>query len=130
MKGTTPTVAQKNWHDTLCQTVGCIACRALGEFNPVVSIHHPLGRTKWYAHWVAYPLCDSHHQQGTGELDVPAIHGDAAEFERLYGRQGELIVRCIEIVERAGGSVPDMMRYFEGVLYGNGGRINVVWRKP
>ncbi|MBB76593.1 MAG: recombinase [Planctomycetaceae bacterium] len=130
MKGSNPTAAQKRWHDALCKTVGCVACRQLGEFNPVVSIHHIEGRTKWYAHWLVLPLCESHHQAGTGNLVVPAVHGNEAEFERVYGRQGQLLLSAINTLDLVGIEVPQIMRYFESVLYLNGGRTNVVWRKP
>ncbi len=44
MKGSTPTVDQKQFHKMLA-SLGCIACHQDKRYQPVVSIHHIDGRT-------------------------------------------------------------------------------------
>ena len=97
MKGRTPSKADRKLWDELAQ-LGCIACRKDGRFNPMVSIHHIDGRTKPGAHQKVLPLC-FHHHQGDGRV-VPAIHGNKAQFERLYGQQEQLLGECLTMIAR------------------------------
>lgn len=99
MKGKTPTKAEKAFHDQLAQ-LGCIACYLDGRFNDQVSIHHIDGRTKPGAHMKVLPLCAGHHQDGTGMPGLVAVHPWKARFEKLYGRQEELLALCKELLAR------------------------------
>jgi len=105
MKGRSPTVEEKRFHDLLCREIGCIACRADGRFNTWVSVHHFDGRTKPWAHWLVLPLCGSHHQDdGSGAISV---HPWKARFEAKYGKQPVLLRDCIVILLEKGFAVPD-----------------------
>lgn len=99
MKGKTPTKAEKEFHDRLCG-LGCIACFLDGRHNPTVSVHHIDGRTKPGAHMKVLPLCAGHHQDGTGIPGLVAVHPYKARFEKLYGRQEEILSLCHELLER------------------------------
>ena len=106
MKGTTPTQEQKRFHDALCRYVGCAACRVHGWFTMLVSVHHIDGRTKPAAHWLVLPLCAGHHQDGTGAPGLVAVHPWKARFEAKYGKQGDLLCRCIGFLLAKGVEVP------------------------
>lgn len=93
MKGRTPTKAEKQLHDRLCQ-LGCIACRKDGRMNTFVSIHHINGRTRKDAHMTVLPLCGQHHQ-----LDPESVHGNKARFEARYGKQDALLAECMAMLE-------------------------------
>lgn len=99
MKGTTPTKAQKRFHDLLASNVGCIACFIDGgrqQRNTYCSIHHIDGRTKPWAHWWVLPLCADHHQHGTGyNVEAIAVHPFKRRFEKHYGTQIELLADCV-----------------------------------
>lgn len=71
--------------------LGCIACRKDGRFNPYVLIHHCDGRTKPGAHKKVLALCAGHHQDGSGAIDLIAVHPYKARFEAKYGTQEELM---------------------------------------
>ena len=98
MKGRTRTAAEKHLHDRLANEVGCIACRADGNRNMLVSIHHIDGRTKPGAHSRVLPLCAGHHQDGTGAPGLIAVHPWKRRFEDKYGRQLDLLEDCMEIL--------------------------------
>ena len=100
VKAAMVTKDQKRYHDALCRIVGCIACRKHGRENHHVSIHHTDGRTKPDAHWKVLPLCGIHHQLGIP--DEPSVHPDKARFERLYGKQAELMAECRAILSANG----------------------------
>lgn len=106
MKGTTPTKAQKNYHDLLARVVGCCACRKDGGFTDYVSIHHIDGRTKPAAHWLAIPLCAGHHQDGTGAPGLIAVHPWKGRFEAKYGRQRDLLRECVQLLVDQGHVLP------------------------
>jgi len=116
MKGKSPSAAQKRFHDALCQHVGCIACRADGIGNFNVLIHHMDGRTKSGAHWWVLPLCAGHHQDGTGAPGLIAVHPYKARFEKRYGKQSDLLIWAIEILQGYGQVVPDDALIAAGML--------------
>jgi len=99
MKGRKPTAEEKRFHDKIA-SLGCIACYLDGRYNPEVSIHHVDGRTKPGAQMKVLPLCAGHHQDGTEIPGLIAIHPWKARFEKLYGRQEELLALCHELLER------------------------------
>ena len=100
MKGCKPTAAEKRLHNQIA-ALGCIACRLDGNHNPVVSIHHIDGRTKPGAHLKVLPLCAGHHQDGTGIPGLIAVHPWKARFEAAYGRQLDLLDRCMDLLKGA-----------------------------
>jgi hypothetical protein len=116
MKGKSPTAAQKRFHDALCRDVGCVACRldGIGNFN--VSVHHIDGRTKPDAHWLVLPLCAGHHQDGTGAPGLIAVHPWKARFESEYGRQRDLLIAAIEVLQARGHVIPDAALAAAGML--------------
>lgn len=78
--------------------LGCIACMKDGRYNPHVSIHHVDGRTKPGCHLLVLPLCGPHHQDdGSGAV---AVHPWKARFEKLYGRQLDLVNECMSLLEK------------------------------
>jgi len=99
MKGTTPTKAEKAFHNDLA-SLGCIACFIDGRFMEEVSIHHIDGRTRTGAHMKVLPLCAGHHQDGTGIPGLIAVHPWKARFEKQYGKQMEILDLCNEMLER------------------------------
>lgn len=111
--GRTVTKTEKAWHDDLAYVCGCICCLLDGRPRDYtlpghVSIHHCDGRTKAHAHYYVLPLCEGHHQQGSGNCKtLLAVHGDKAKFIAMYGREIELVDACVQLVEAAGRPVPD-----------------------
>ncbi|HEY6612730.1 MAG TPA: Ref family recombination enhancement nuclease [Pseudomonas sp.] len=102
MKGVAPSAAEKRFHDQLAG-LGCIACRIDGNWRPEVSIHHIDGRTKPGAHKLVLPLCDGHHQDGTGpDKSMVAVHPWKARFQEKYGHQLELLERCKQLLIEQG----------------------------
>lgn len=91
-----PTKAEKKYHDQLANIIGCIACYLDGVANHYGSIHHVEGRTKKGCHMKVLFLCGPHHQ--TGGIEAPSIHPWKARFERKYGTQASLILKCREII--------------------------------
>jgi hypothetical protein len=87
-----PTKTEKAYHDMLAEIVGCVACRLDGRFNGYGSIHHCDGRTKPGCHMKVLFLCGPHHQ--TGGQEAPSIHPWVRRFERKYGTQESLILKC------------------------------------
>lgn len=98
MKGCKPTAAEKRLHDQLA-TLGCIACRMDGVYQPVVSIHHIDGRTKPGAHLKVLPLCAGHHQDGTGMPGLIAVHPWKGRFQEKYGHQLDLLAMCMDFIK-------------------------------
>ena len=92
MKGTTPTKAEKAFHDDLA-SLGCIACFIDGRFMEEVSIHHIDGRTRPGAHMKVLPLCAGHHQDDGTAI---AIHPWKARWEAAYGKQEDLVLQLWE----------------------------------
>jgi len=107
MKGRRVTAEQLRFWDLLAREVGCIASRLDGIQDDQVSIHHIDGRTKPNAHWLVLPLSAGNHQDGTGGPGRIAVHPHKARFEEKYGRQIDLLRRCIEILQQAGHEVPE-----------------------
>lgn len=104
MFGTTPSPAQKRWHDLLAQVIGCVCCAADGHgFNSYVSIHHIDGRTKPDAHWLVLPLCEPHHQDNGAAL---AVHPHKRRWEAHYGAQEQVLKGIAEELLRLGHDVP------------------------
>lgn len=116
MKGSSPSVKQKKYHDLLCQRIGCVACLADGNPNHHVSVHHVDGRTKPMAHWMVLPLCAGHHQDGYGEPGMIAVHPYKARFQERYGRQMDLIEQCARSLEEMGVELPDPIRELTGIV--------------
>ena len=99
MKRTSPNRPEKDFHDRLCNIIGCVACLIDGHFNNWVSIHHCDGRTKPDAHMRVIPLCAGHHQDGTGEdKTMIAVHPYKKRFETRYGTQKELTNMCFHLL--------------------------------
>lgn len=93
--------AEEQFHNDLCEVVGCIACRIDGRDNYVCSIHHMKGRTKPGCQKFVLPLCADHHQSGTGAIKITiARHPDKKRFEAAYGPEIELLQMCIAIINR------------------------------
>ena len=97
MKGKTPTMAEKDYHNQIA-ALGCIACRLDGVDNRYVSVHHCAGRTKAGAHMQVIGLCAGHHQDGTGAPGLIAVHPWKRRFEARYGSQVSLIAMCRELI--------------------------------
>lgn len=96
----------------MADTVGCIACRLDGRFNPGVSIHHIAGRTRRGCHSLVLPLCAGHHQDATGaDKTLVAVHPDKTRFEQRYGPQMALL----ELVHRvlSGATVQPSLHQME-----------------
>lgn len=103
MQGTTPSAAQKRWHDLLVREIGCPCCVADGHgFNDYCSVHHIDGRTKPDAHWLVIPLCAAHHQHSP-----LAVHVNKTRWERLYGTQLDVMKRCAEQLLEKSRAVPE-----------------------
>lgn len=97
----TRTKAEIQYHDRIA-SLGCIACRIDGVYNPHVSIHHIDGRTKAGCHRKVLPLCAGHHQDGTdNDKTKIAIHPWKRRFEARYGSQMALKALCDGLIERA-----------------------------
>ncbi|MGE8046075.1 Ref family recombination enhancement nuclease [Pseudomonas monteilii] len=111
--GRTVTKTERQWHDDLAYICGCICCLLDGRPRDYtkpghVSIHHCDGRTKAHAHYYVLPLCAGHHQPGHGPVKtLCAVHGNKAAFIETYGREIQLVDACVQLVERAGRTVPD-----------------------
>ncbi len=99
MKGKAPNKAEKAFHDEIAK-LGCIACWLDHNYTPEVSIHHIDGRTKPGAHMKVLPLCSGHHQDGTGIPGLVAVHPWKARFEKLYGKQSEILALCHDLLNR------------------------------
>jgi len=99
MKGSSVSMSAKRFHAQIA-SIGCIACRKDGRFNPLVSIHHIDGRTKPGAHMKVLALCAGHHQDGTGATGLIAVHPWKRRFEDMYGSQMQLLEECIEIIRQ------------------------------
>jgi len=107
MKGRNPTADQRRFWGMLSVHVGCIACRRDGRRNTYCSIHHIDGRTKTLAHWQVLPLCAGHHQEGTGDPGLIAVHPWKTRFETEYGAQENLLRECIHILLDRDCNVPE-----------------------
>ncbi|MCY1561388.1 Recombination enhancement, RecA-dependent nuclease [compost metagenome] len=97
----------------LVHGVGCIACRVdSGDFNDFCSIHHIDGRSKPHAHWNVLPLCGAHHQTGGEGV---SFHHNKARFEARFGKQRELLERCMRILAEDGHDIPaGFLAWFDG----------------
>lgn len=114
--GRSVTATEKKWHDDMADMCGCICCLLDGRPRDYtlpahVSIHHCDGRTKAHAHYFVLPLCEGHHQQGTGQdKTLLAVHGHKARFIEAYAEEIELVAMCVQLVECAGREIPDGVR--------------------
>lgn len=118
MKGKTPSAEQKRYHNLLAQEIGCIACHrdtAGHHRNTHVSIHHIDGRSKPNAHWLVLPLCAGHHQDGTGQQGMIAVHPYKARFEARYGKQETLAADCAMQLMELGFEIPETVARLFGV---------------
>lgn len=107
MKGRAPTAEQKRFHDLLAREIGCAASWLDGFRDPVCSIHHIDGRTKPDAHWLVLPLSAGNHQEGTGAPGRIAVHPWKARFENRYGKQEDILRRCIAHLLMCGFHIPE-----------------------
>lgn len=118
MKGRNPSAEQKAYWSLLAEHIGCIACyreTIFGERNHLVSIHHVDGRTKPNAHWFVLPLCAGHHQDGTGQPEMIAVHPYKARFESRYGSQQHLMRECATQLQEQGLKVPKTLCMILGI---------------
>lgn len=78
----TKTAEDRRHMDRVAQ-LGCIVCRRLGVFTPLVELHHPrkgTGMGQRAAHEDVLPLCYEHHRGNTG------VHGLGTKgFAKHYG---------------------------------------------
>ena len=98
LKGRTPTKAEREHMDAVCN-VGCIVCLEwLGVHSPAEP-HHTTGKTKAGAHMLTIPLCPRHHRTpGRGYI---SRHGNGkAAFEREYATERELLDMTLLHLER------------------------------
>lgn len=100
-----PTKAERAWLDAIVAH-GCIACKIDGTLVPAEDgayevrrpqVHHILRGGRRIGHLFTLPLCDGHHQQGTGAPGLIARHPDKARFERKYGSE-ELLLHHLQAV--------------------------------
>jgi hypothetical protein len=103
MKGKNPNAAEKRFHNQIA-SLGCIACFMDGRYMEEVSIHHIDGRTKPGAHMKVLGLCAGHHQDGTGIPGLVAVHPWKARFEKMYGKQSEILQLCRELLDQRGAA--------------------------
>jgi hypothetical protein len=90
-----PTAEQARWHKKIREH-GCMCCRKIladmgkdPDDVPGCNLHHVL-RHGHRDHDRAFGLCDSlHHRYGTA-----SIHGNPAEFVRIFGNESELMELC------------------------------------
>lgn len=114
--GRSPNKTEAQWFHDLTDICGCICCLLDGRPRDYTlpahcSVHHCDGRTKAHAHYYVLPLCDGHHQQGTGaDKSLLAVHGNKAKFIAAYAREIELVDACASLVAAAGRTVPDGVR--------------------
>ena len=106
MKGRPRTATEKRFHDQLCTIVGCAACRIDGRKNFYCGIHHIEGRTKPQAHWLVIPLCNPGHHQHDSRTGLTAIHPWKTRFVAKYGKERDLLRRCIGFLLAKGIRVP------------------------
>lgn len=75
--------AEDRRHMDRVAQLGCIVCRRMGIFTPLVELHHPrkgTGMGQRAAHKDVLPLCYEHHRGNTG------VHGLGTKgFEKHYG---------------------------------------------
>ena len=113
MKGRNPNTTEKAFHDLLAREIGCIACyidSGRSMRNHYCSIHHIDGRTKPLAHWMVLPLCAGHHQDGSGQPGLLAVHPWKRRFEQQYAPQLLLLIDCIEQLAAQGHELPIQVR--------------------
>lgn len=113
MKGKSASASQRTFWAALCSRVGCVACRQENVFNDYCVPHHVDGRTKPNAHWLVIPLCANHHQDNGTAI---AVHPWKTKFEARYGKQRDLLVWAIEILQAQGQVVPDAALMAAGML--------------
>ena len=95
MRGRTPTKAEKEWLDAICQ-FGCIVCHNEYQIFSPACPHHMDGKTKEGAHFKTLPLCAAHHQTGG---DGVAFHATGKKtWENRYGTQQELLEQTKKLV--------------------------------
>ncbi|RKS87309.1 phage RecA-dependent nuclease [Orbus hercynius] len=111
LKSRNVTKEQEQFHDDICQHVGCLACWLEGRFNDYVSVHHIDGRTKPDAHWLVLAPCGNHHQIGSG---CEAIHKNKARFVKQYGTEMELYKMQVEILLDKKIHVPERVLSLSG----------------
>lgn len=90
-----PTAADKRLWQKVFE-VGCIPCHIEGVFS-FPEIHH----VKEYGkrnHQKVYGCCPAHHRPTAAVQGVPNRHGNPIEFEKLYGTDQELYLKCRELI--------------------------------
>jgi hypothetical protein len=83
--------------------LGCIVCRRLKIFSPLVELHHPrrgAGMGQRAAHKDVLPLCYEHHRGNTG------VHGLGTKgFEKHYGfSEADLLADVAEALAMSSGA--------------------------
>jgi hypothetical protein len=76
------------------QKLGCVACRALGQWS-VAEIHHLKSGNKRRGHADSIPLCPAHHR---GVEHDEAIHGPSLalsprQFRETFGSDDYLLAK-------------------------------------
>lgn len=96
MKGRTPTKAEREWMNDICEKIGCIVCLNHHYHDTPASPHHMEGRTKPGAHFLTIPLCAIHHQTGGEGV---AFHATGRKtWEKQFGTERELLQQCKDII--------------------------------
>jgi hypothetical protein len=96
-----PTVEERRWLDAIVSH-GCVACEmdgtlvqgSDGVYEPRrPQVHHILRGGRRMGHLWTLPLCDGHHQHGTGAPGLIARHPTKAQFEHRYGSEDFLLAK-------------------------------------
>lgn len=86
-------------------SMGCAVCHFhLRIEDSPAEIHHILAGQRRISHSHVLPLCSIHHRQGTAQHpsrhSVNGCHGGLDIFERTYGTEMELVLRCEEWINQ------------------------------
>jgi len=86
-------------------SMGCAVCLFhLRIEDTPAEIHHILEGQRRISHSHVLPLCSIHHRQGTAQHpsrhSVNGCHGGLDIFERTYGTEMELVLRCEEWINQ------------------------------
>lgn len=96
MQSRTPTKAEKEWLDAICQ-LGCVVCNIFLHVHSPAEPHHLEGRTKKGCHFKTIPLCPPHHRN-PGKGHISRADGKKL-FERTYMPESELLKQTEILVE-------------------------------
>jgi hypothetical protein len=101
MQSRTPTKAEKEWMDAICQ-LGCVVCNIFLHVHSPAEPHHLKGRVKPGCHFLTIPLCPRHHRN-PGKDYVSRADGKKL-FERTYMPEVKLLEQTKLLVEEQKGS--------------------------